>query len=1398
MSITTRSTPPEPPPLLFGRRSSSPPPPIPFPSDMPGDLPPPPSSGRLIDIPSDLPPPPPLSSDALRLLEEEDVDMDVSMTLPPPVQGQNHDRNMQQGNDPNDSAIANGDLQLPETSAIGTAPVQPAEGPPSVDNVPSAGFASAPPQHHERLVRVSSNGDVVESDGDDDLTPPLQPRPHLNPALESIPVVSIHGTPPPPPPPPPPPEDQEMSDGEEDNGTTRWRPLPEDDSSPNEIELKEIESKVEHSAHDHEHWEKQTYLNLEDPEYTPAASGRIEWLVNNYNGTKEKPNQEVVMRSPAVRIGDFDWQIKFYPKGNDSEYLSIYIECISLVADTDKQSGLGNKEGKERSALSPASGPDMADRQVACHRPLQVLECGSHRAAKERRSVAAQFSIVLYNPQEPRVNHFHCYSHRFCPNSPDWGTTRFHGPCYRICYREPFERQALLRNDTLAFTAYVRTIEDTTGCLWEHSSDSNPWDSLTMTGLHSLSSPTSSEDGNVMAAISSWMLLLPFRELLYNIQAPDPLKDARKRPMPLIEELQHLLFQMRQPRSPRTGKIALQGVIDKLNFYGLGALVQRMDVIEIWEVLRAKLEEELEGTPWSQSLYEIFGPAKDHVRGTPHHRIRVKGHKTIKDALASAEFPTLRPSPTSSVICFDLDRQVFDPQTRRWKKIMDRISFDDRISINGECYILYGHISHRGELQSGSYYSTLRPLGGGSRWYRYNNRSSDCKVTCITQREASQEEGSSSKSSRDVAKSVAYIVMYVREPTLDLTQMLEPAWTVPVWLSNLQFESVSPKWDILDLRQGEFTQVKRLREDRQKADGPATVDLQVIDSRAFESSQNAGIVDLFEIGCTDLQSKPLPTLNISMPASATLGDVQEHLKRRLPVIKDRQQCVLFLLDSRKGSWNWPRMYRWRDHPQLSLNLGVLSELCPEKRMWLHVIPQASLHKAEPPDQSKHQSEGAQATPTAITNDDSSPTAQEVPDSYLGGGDSPMSEADDSESVADVSMTHAFPNNVLVSEPSAVSLTQVPGPPSNGSMEAPITVPIDSDSSALAEQESHSNPAPEAVMEDSSVLPVANPAPPPASADASDDLSHGVDPTRLEMISDIAMRLDYGMVDQLYAISPGHSSIRAEIYVFLKIFDVSTQTVKHVSSHVVGAEERLEVISQLLELNKPVDLFEETHMSCPKLNANRTFRQEGLRDGAVLIAREQVTDQAKYLTQGCHVDPADYLKAQTVVRNFPHLSSCHLTQSYFSSSYFQGSVSHGQPHGLGEHISLGNNEAYRGDFALGRRHGHGRLTYANGDVYEGAFEHGLPNGKGVLVEQATGNEYSGGWKNGKRHGQGVTIWKQAEDESGRRCKICWEGDADSAFLHCGHVAACMECAQNLDDCPVCRGRVAGVVKLYFVS
>ena len=54
-------------------------------------------------------------------------------------------------------------------------------------------------------------------------------------------------------------------------------------------------------------------------------------------------------------------------------------------------------------------------------------------------------------------------------------------------------------------------------------------------------------------------------------------------------------------------------------------------------------------------------------------------------------------------------------------------------------------------------------------------------------------------------------------------------------------------------------------------------------------------------------------------------------------------------------------------------------------------------------------------------------------------------------------------------------------------------------------------------------------------------------------------------------------------------------------------------------------------------------------------------------------------------------------------------------------------------------------------------------------------------------------RQLKDQ--RTCRICMDKDVNTVFLPCGHLVCCQDCAQELRQCPICRGMVRGTVKTF---
>jgi len=55
---------------------------------------------------------------------------------------------------------------------------------------------------------------------------------------------------------------------------------------------------------------------------------------------------------------------------------------------------------------------------------------------------------------------------------------------------------------------------------------------------------------------------------------------------------------------------------------------------------------------------------------------------------------------------------------------------------------------------------------------------------------------------------------------------------------------------------------------------------------------------------------------------------------------------------------------------------------------------------------------------------------------------------------------------------------------------------------------------------------------------------------------------------------------------------------------------------------------------------------------------------------------------------------------------------------------------------------------------------------------------------------------ATDENDRSdCKVCYTNKIITVFVPCGHMCACMSCANMLPSCPLCNKPIQQVVRTY---
>lgn len=1165
--------------------------------------------------------------------------------------------------------------------------------------------------------------------------------------------------------------------------------------------MKEIEATVEHSALDHEHWEKKAFSPLEDPEYTPGESGRIEWLIENYNGTRQNPNRDLVMRSTPVTIGGYSWQIKFYPKGNDSDYLSVYVECLSVEDEKQKDPGQGSEQksddGGSEANIDQGAIPKSTTNQ---HTPLPLL---NSKAMPKRKGVAAQVSVVLYNPTEPRVNYSRTCLHRFCTASPDWGWTRFHGPHYDIPHRIRGHRQALLRDDKLAFTGYIRLINDQTDCLWEHPSSDNVWDSFAMTGLQALALRDNggSPDGNVVSAVTSWLLFKPFRQFLYSFTCPDSEKEPFAQPKPLVGAFQKVLYQLRTQVQPGAGPVDLGDIDDALDWYGLSEPLHKFDVVQVWECLRTKMEDELRDTPSANVLDDLFGPRRDHAKNVPDYRAPVVDVCTMQEAVNKMPEIAASGSTPPQLLAVELDRQYFDPVSRSYVKVLNKVTMDDHITVQGTQYTLYGCVVHKQTLQSYVYQSILRPEGPGSKWYNYTDSREGNKVTCLTHRQAvTSHEGKEATARVTGNDAIAYIVMYVRDNVAKWAFNSEAdseQWDVPEWLPReLGRQKTAEQLPLIPVSTGDHETPEQTESNGidTRAVDVEERHFEIADSRIFLQYEGPGFFDAFDLKWRSDSSGSLGS--IVLKATDGCQEIRQKIATAFKDVKDIQdhrQVKFWFVNTYEGSFAHPCLVStgrieyssgsynrfaedakdWRLQ-DASVNWGC-------RRIWVHIVPLADLPEPTPevPPQALPEPtaniEQAPSPDLASHNDGVTPTTQGAMEPLS--EDTPMSEPDDPAPVA----THdrrtsghgdlpAVPMNAAAeSNDTAMVEVDAPVPPDPPAVDVVISNNLIDDTEMGGTQEEVSSLPPP---------PIDLPVPPPIETQERPQTPPRETPRP---------RTPEPPPD--------------EIYFFVKHFNCEQQTLEPKGSFIARRSARLDsTVQKALHLadSKYEWWEEEDPVQARTLRRSKSFASNDLHNTAIIVYSVPRTDEQRsaLADRAAFSDLPQYLKFRADSRNFPLRMNGHFTFNYFSSQFYKGVYVNGHRHGHGSRI-YHSGATYEGSFRLGQRHGHGLYTFQNGDTYDGEWVANQQHGTGTFVEATTGNTYTGGWKNDKKFGEGVTHWKSAQ-ETERLCRICWEEEADSAFYDCGHVVACLQCARQVENCPVCRRRVLSAMKLYYVA
>ena len=572
-----------------------------------------------------------------------------------------------------------------------------------------------------------------------------------------------------------------------------------------------------------DYWERATYEALDDPEFVSGESGRIVWTVKGVNGTPEKPSKETVLRSPSVLIGGYYWNIKYFPRGDEgTQYMSVFVECSTApreeVSDEGIKTAIPIQEaygsGEPRSGQfneAPASSTrpsDSAAPVVAVGADLPPGPSNLAPVDNERWDVAAQVGCVVHNPGEPRVHASQTSSHHFYQDYPDFGWIRFHGPWDEIHKRQRFQRQALLQNDTLVFTAYIRTVIDHTLALWWHApKDTYKWDCLVRTGLRQITTGILNSSA-LISAVTTWLNLRTNAELIINMHIPDPVEESKSRPRPLFFALKHFTSNYYYKKTPRDPEASLNGVMKAMDWYGT-EINSKMDVVAIWESIRRILNYEAsddydigdakdlfedvlmlkQPDPWKDERPILGESVPDGSDELPSFTEPQSVQETFNVAVTGTSIISRRwdesrveqiLSANPSVLQVELHRQSYDKKLRQWRKLAHQIEINEKLifasptSDQKREYTLNSLIVHSGELESQNYSAIIRlPRNKDVQWVKFAGEQEEKSVEYLTRKQAiTSHEGVGEHTIGDA--SVAYIAVYERNNSISLLFPAQP------------------------------------------------------------------------------------------------------------------------------------------------------------------------------------------------------------------------------------------------------------------------------------------------------------------------------------------------------------------------------------------------------------------------------------------------------------------------------------------------------------------------------------------------------------------------------------------------------------------------------------------------
>ncbi|KAL6244638.1 hypothetical protein RBB50_008166 [Rhinocladiella similis] len=1198
-----------------------------------------------------------------------------------------------------------------------------------------------------------------------------------------------------------------------------WATREDDHSIPTEDEMTELNLRAsrgqELTALDVMSVEKRVYQDVDDPDQRPVKKLRLSWIIKGVRGTRDSPNLDRVMVSPPAKVDGYYWQIKFYPRGNKSVFLSAYIKC-SRRPPSDAQYADGTFscfEGPPDADLSNGHAPAQIihhrasdiNNEGSCRTPIQPVEDSQKEqsdgtqesgpaqaddgASAETKSqgqdpeedwrISAQLGMVMYNPEEPRTCHVMSSEHQFAKTNDDWGWTNFTGPWDQVHVRGHLQRAPLLQNDTIAIDAYIRIFDDSTQALWWHSSEAEfHWDSKALAGYFPMGTPPLYHSPAV-AGITSWLLLYPVRKLLQDVNAVQWRQNSQIRPRPIISHMQMILFLMRHLRKERENYVDVYPTI-----HAIGELGETYnDVKTFWEVLRRAIELELEGDERSLNRLSSILDTPDGPLSLPP--LPVENISDVQEALTQVLRSRSFSGQLPDFLPLTLARQRFDKTKRVWKLLHDRVVLNEELDLSEFSpsndhakYTLYGFVVHLGERNSGKFYSVLRPGGPNSKWLAFEDGDGN-KVFSYTRKQISQFEGLEGQALKDAtsAQQTAYMAMYIKTSRLGdyFPGRLEPYKLPKSLLPYLESQHHG----------GEFEEL------------PASMDEDEVKVELYSDQGiigRRGLLDMFNI---KRQCDHRGLFHITkLPPTATYQELRRQLAEKLE-LKNTKSIRLFLMGyTGLGHYTSAQMQpvdmtdllrdaRGSDQP-LCLWYSILKT---EEDIRLFGVPDRTAMKVAVEDarDAAHNEHG----PDQATTSDLSEEQLAIPD---------LEQASVQEAVsADVE------NARVESQPAVAQAVEISDP----------DTPMQLESSPPTIEESFVAEVPHGHLIDAFAQGIiATPSLSVAEAEVVADISGGSEATDTNA-------MDFSVGDRDESVPSNGENVGApqsggmaveqadgpvdNVYGFIQLFDVETQHFYvHAAFFAKYDDKIMNVVRERVGYDADITWnawLREGGGGGTAIHADDTFRDRRFVNGCDLIVAAPISEATtKQLhLEGKFSNPFDLSKYLRMVdRKHPVLSKTSeetVELAEFGADYYKGPLVNGRMHGEHALCISSSGHTYEGPLVCSKRCGKGgKMTYQNGDTYTGDWEDDERHGQGTFVEQRTGNKYVGGFEYGKRWGMGTTYW-QVADEQADLCQICYGQEIDALFFDCGHVCSCVECARQCEICPICRRSVKQVVKMF---